>query len=34
MDLSGIPVWERLGHYLFPSTTNPFFTRLISPRQR
>jgi hypothetical protein len=34
MDLSGTPIRERIGHYLFPSTTNPFFTRLISPRQR
>ena len=34
MDLSGTPVRERIGHYLFPSTTNPFFARLISPGQR
>jgi hypothetical protein len=34
MDLSGTPVRERIGHYLFPSTTNLFFTRLISPGQR
>jgi len=34
MDISGTPVRERLGHYLFPGTTNPFFTRLISPGQR
>jgi len=34
MDISVTPVRERIGHYLFPSTTNPFFTRLISPGQR
>ena len=34
MDLSGTPVGERIGHYLFPIATNPFFARLISPGQR
>jgi hypothetical protein len=34
MDLSGTPVRERLGHYLFPSTTNPFITRTFSRVQR
>jgi hypothetical protein len=34
MDISGTPVRERLVHYLFLGTTNPFFTRLISPGQR
>jgi hypothetical protein len=34
MDISGTPVRERLGPYLFPGTTDPFFTCLISPGQR
>ncbi len=34
MDISSTPVRERLGHYLFPGATNPFFARAISPGQR